>query len=340
MLLNVNLMRLSASLTRLNISLTRLNINLTLLNSISKKNLIILVSVFIVFSSFFFLTGYSNQSKDFINSENHIKKILVEKGFDISYEVSICDNNQMPVLDFMSARKKSENDLIHVALIKDFKKNQKNGLLPEICFDDKIHKLSETAETKKAAFAINGGYFAIMKEKVYSVGAVMGDFKKYPDFIKHEDYPYFCIFDDGSAGIYKSSELKKFSRQEYAKIKSYIQTKPLLVCNGRASETLKKYRAAVTSKNPRSAIGKLKDGKIICVVVEGRQEDADGMSQVELAEFLESLGVDRAVNLDGGGSATIVLNNTLMNKPSGGNILFSIAGEERSIHSSIIFKTK
>lgn len=311
-----------------------------LINGVSKKRIIILISVFIVFSSFFVLTGYSNPAKDFINFENHIKNILIKSGFEIDYEVSISNRAHVPVLDFISARRKAESDIVHIALIKDLAKNKNIGIVPEICFDDKINKLTDVAVKNDAVLAVNGGYFAVIKNKIYSVGAVMNNFQKYPYFIKHEDYPYFCIFDDGRAEIYKSSELRKFSKSELARIKSYIQTKPMLVYNGKASDSLRKYNEAVTSKNPRSAIGKLKDGKIICVVIEGRQEEADGMSQVELAEFMESLGVDRAVNLDGGGSSAIILNKKLMNKPSGGNILFTVVGEERPVHSSIIFKIK
>lgn len=36
----------------------------------------------------------------------------------------------------------------------------------------------------------------------------------------------------------------------------------------------------------------------------------------EMAAFLKTLGVVNAINLDGGGSATLVLNGTLANYPS------------------------
>ncbi|WP_117210620.1 phosphodiester glycosidase family protein [Allorhizocola rhizosphaerae] len=60
-------------------------------------------------------------------------------------------------------------------------------------------------------------------------------------------------------------------------------------------------------KNPRTAVGFSADGtKMWLVVVDGRSTASVGMTYVELANYMKSLGADDALNLDGGGSTTLV----------------------------------
>ena len=49
--------------------------------------------------------------------------------------------------------------------------------------------------------------------------------------------------------------------------------------------------------------------KVYLVAVDGRQSSSKGMSMAELASLMQSLGCYKAVNLDGGGSAQILVNN-------------------------------
>ena len=56
------------------------------------------------------------------------------------------------------------------------------------------------------------------------------------------------------------------------------------------------------------------------LVVDGKQPFySEGVTLAELADFLISLGCDRALNLDGGGSSTLVVNKdnrvTVLNAP-------------------------
>ncbi len=61
--------------------------------------------------------------------------------------------------------------------------------------------------------------------------------------------------------------------------------------------------------NPRTAVGTSQDGRRLWIVVaDGRQPDVSmGMTLVELAVLFETLGAWDALNLDGGGSSTLVL---------------------------------
>ncbi len=70
-------------------------------------------------------------------------------------------------------------------------------------------------------------------------------------------------------------------------------------------------------RHPRTAIGVLGDGRIILFVVDGRQPyHSLGMTLPELAAALRQLGVVDAMNLDGGGSTTMVVSGRLINLPS------------------------
>nr|6U11_A Chain A, EGF-like domain-containing protein [Xenopus laevis] len=65
----------------------------------------------------------------------------------------------------------------------------------------------------------------------------------------------------------------------------------------------------------RTAIGHDREGRLIIFHVDGQTDDR-GLNLWELANFLKDQGVINAINLDGGGSATLVINGTLANYPS------------------------
>jgi hypothetical protein len=73
----------------------------------------------------------------------------------------------------------------------------------------------------------------------------------------------------------------------------------------------------VEKKHPRTAVGFLPDGTWVLVVVDGRRPSVSvGMNLEELAQFMQSLGCEQAVNLDGGGSSTLYLYGQVVNLPS------------------------
>lgn len=87
----------------------------------------------------------------------------------------------------------------------------------------------------------------------------------------------------------------------------------------------------INRRNPRSAIGIRKDGTILIVVTDGhRHKSAVGATVEELRKVMGALGAADAVNLDGGGSSTLVLRNHVVNDPS------DLEGE-RKIGDAILF---
>ena len=89
---------------------------------------------------------------------------------------------------------------------------------------------------------------------------------------------------------------------------------PTLVRDGRAKEW-----HGFQMRHPRVALGWNKDF-IFMVEVDGRQSNLSvGMSFSELATYMIKLGCEQALNLDGGGSATLWVCGNVMNSPSEGH---------------------
>ncbi|GAB3199790.1 hypothetical protein GCM10027062_17420 [Nocardioides hungaricus] len=76
--------------------------------------------------------------------------------------------------------------------------------------------------------------------------------------------------------------------------------------------------------HPRTAVGVDHDtGEVLLLVIDGRSSRSRGYTMVELANLMVDLGADEAVNLDGGGSSTMVGRNrqgtmAVLNTPSDG----------------------
>lgn len=108
------------------------------------------------------------------------------------------------------------------------------------------------------------------------------------------------------------------------KIKELVGGHPRLVKNGAnyLDAALKggEPGSSTTTRAPRSVAGISKDSTYLYLVtIDGRQTSSDGATLDELANLMINLGLYDAFNLDGGGSTTMVMRNSVMNSPSDGN---------------------
>jgi hypothetical protein len=77
-------------------------------------------------------------------------------------------------------------------------------------------------------------------------------------------------------------------------------------------------RVFFLARHPRTAVGARADGTLLFVTVDGRRpEKSVGMSLPELTDLMLELGAVSAINLDGGGSTTMVIDGKVVNHPSG-----------------------
>jgi hypothetical protein len=75
--------------------------------------------------------------------------------------------------------------------------------------------------------------------------------------------------------------------------------------------------SAFFGRHPRTMFGIDRDGYAWLVTVDGRQPDSSaGMTLVELQRLAKRIGLTDALNLDGGGSTTMVIAGTVVNHPS------------------------
>ncbi len=73
----------------------------------------------------------------------------------------------------------------------------------------------------------------------------------------------------------------------------------------------------INLRAPRTAVGIRGDGHILFVTIDGRQGEVSvGATIAELRDVMRALGAVDALNLDGGGSTTLVVDGRLVNSPS------------------------
>lgn len=72
----------------------------------------------------------------------------------------------------------------------------------------------------------------------------------------------------------------------------------------------------VTMAAPRTALAFDSRGRLLVVAIDGDEPTDRGLSLYQFADLLIDLGAVNAVNTDGGGSTTVVINNRVVNHPS------------------------
>ncbi len=76
------------------------------------------------------------------------------------------------------------------------------------------------------------------------------------------------------------------------------------------------YYGFAHKRNPRTLAGVDAAGRLLLVTADGRSTDSLGLSMAECGAVAQSLGMRDAVNLDGGGSTTMVVDGRVVNRPS------------------------
>ena len=170
-------------------------------------------------------------------------------------------------------------------------------------------KTSIIAKENSAILAINGDFYGAQSEgyvirngELYRSSAVKGN----------ED---LVIYRDGSFEIIEESHL---SAEELLNAGAYhvLAFGPALIKEGLISVSESEEVGKAMRSNPRTAIGLIDDLHYVFVVADGRTSSSEGLSLYELAQFMETLGVETAYNLDGGGSSTMIFKGNMINNPT------------------------
>ncbi len=170
-------------------------------------------------------------------------------------------------------------------------------------------KTSAIAEANGAILAINGDFYGAQTK-----GYVLRNGTLYRESADsgQED---LVIWSDGSLAIITEDKVSAAELEEKGAVQ-VLSFGPALVDNGSIAVSEKDEVGKAMASNPRTAIGIIDDLHYVFVVSDGRTGVSSGLSLYQLAEFMESLSVDTAYNLDGGGSSTMVFNGEIINNPT------------------------
>ena len=114
----------------------------------------------------------------------------------------------------------------------------------------------------------------------------------------------------------KDVKLSIKTTPEWNGVKHIISGGPYLVKNGEVFVDMTAQKlGAIGGRNPRTAVGYTSDNNLILLTADGREGSSIGMTLMELARFMKSLGCIGAINLDGGGSTVMYVNGNVVNKP-------------------------
>jgi exopolysaccharide biosynthesis protein len=201
---------------------------------------------------------------------------------------------------------------------------------------EKNRPTSEMAREAKALAAVNAGFFDMKNggstAYIKVDGAVPdGDTLKW---MRHPRYSGALIITTrGRIGIEERGDHKRYSINR--KYDDVLVTGNLLMDDG--TRVTLKDDTFVTTRHPRTCLGIISKHKMILVTVDGRFEQAAGMSLHELTDLMISLRCKEAINLDGGGSTTMWLaDEGVVNMPSD-NKKFDHEGE-RPVSNIIVVR--
>uniref|UniRef100_K7GAQ7 N-acetylglucosamine-1-phosphodiester alpha-N-acetylglucosaminidase n=1 Tax=Pelodiscus sinensis TaxID=13735 RepID=K7GAQ7_PELSI len=182
--------------------------------------------------------------------------------------------------------------------------------------------VTETARRGKCLVAQNGGYFDMV------TGECLGNIVSDGRLVRSAggvQNAQFGIRKDGTMVFgYLSEEDVLDQVNPFVQLVSgvvwllrdgevYVGQSKTAECD--TTQTTGTFDKFINTTSARTAVGHDRFGRLILVHVDG-QTDARGLNLWELADFLKEHGVVNAINLDGGGSATLVLNGTLASYPS------------------------
>ena len=184
-----------------------------------------------------------------------------------------------------------------------------NGARPKDC---DARKASEFLAEFKCQVAINGSFFGPFAKRKGDPQDVIGLSKSRGDqYSPPNQYAALLISKGNKAWIARSPI-------DASKAHNALAGNIVVLDKG-------KNVGGMGPRHPRTAVGISQDGRyLILMVIDGRRKGySGGVADAETAEWLRKLGAWEGLNLDGGGSTTMVIQGrdgkpAVVNRPSGG----------------------
>ena len=175
-----------------------------------------------------------------------------------------------------------------------------------------------------AAEAIIGGFF------VRATGVPLGELRTRG--IVRRSLPFTAPWDERRACVHVAGRGVTIARRPQLPADprgDLLQAGPLLVAGGAPcvagdpegfAAAAGQFDSDITAgRYPRAALGIGRGGRLLAVAADGRGDHDAGLTLAELAEALVALGATSALNLDGGGSTSLVCGGALRNVPREGD---------------------
>lgn len=169
---------------------------------------------------------------------------------------------------------------------------------------------SSIASSNNAVLAINGDYYGARDS-----GYVVRNGTLYRSESAGDDQQDLVIYQDGSFDIVTEGSVSAETLVSNGAWQVF-SFGPGLLEDGEITVDANTEVDKAKATNPRTAIGEISPLHYVLVVADGRTDESTGLSLYQMAEFLKSLGVQTAYNLDGGGSSTMYFNGSVINQPT------------------------
>ncbi|XP_054720949.1 N-acetylglucosamine-1-phosphodiester alpha-N-acetylglucosaminidase-like, partial [Uloborus diversus] len=179
--------------------------------------------------------------------------------------------------------------------------------------------VAKTAEKAGCTVAINAGYFDTKKGSC--LGNIVSDGRPVHDSNGVQNV-HFGLTKDGqiftgylSKEMYLSGNFLQLVGGVVWVIRNgtgFVNSSKMLECED--TEETGPMDRFVNVRSARSVVGHDSEGNVVFVQVDGKT-DIDGINLFEMEALLKEFGVINGINLDGGGSSTLVINGTTSNYP-------------------------
>ena len=170
----------------------------------------------------------------------------------------------------------------------------------------RVAMISSMAEKFGAVIAINANYMSNEPEKKsfeYRMGEkVRAKYNNVKDLLITDENGDFHVFVQS-----RKEEVQAFLSAGHTIINAFTFG-PALIKDSVLLDLDPNYSYNPHGREPRMAIGQLDKLSYVIVLAEGRTQESQGVTHIELADFMYALGCQQAFNFDGGNSGTFVFN--------------------------------
>lgn len=181
----------------------------------------------------------------------------------------------------------------------------------DLGFDPKkLIKTSDFGKQTKAMAALNGTFFDVANggsvDFIKSNGEIINENRLSKNEKRAVHQKSALLINNGKLSIEKWNKKDDWEKTLIAE--DIMVSGPLLIMD-EIEEKLDTANSFNKTRHPRTAVAITKNKRVLLVTVDGRNANSAGMSLFELTKLMRWLQADDAINLDGGGSTTLWINN-------------------------------